>query len=457
MRYGSVCSGIEAATVAWHPLGWDAAWFAEIEQFPCAVLSHHYPDVPNLGNMTLIADSVRSGTVEAPDMLVGGTPCQAFSVAGLRNSLEDNRGQLTLEYIRIFDAIDDVRIDAGSDPAVCVWENVPGVLNTSDNAFGCFLGGLVGANAALVPPNIGGGRWTGSGMVVGPRRKAAWRILDAKHFGVPQRRRRIFVIASARDGFNPAAVLFEQRSMHGDFKESRSEGKVAPTIPSRSSAGGGLGTDFDCDSGLITYCAEVSSVDAKNNVDRGDAQHLDPLICLAHGQANAEIVSDGSPSLTCNHEAPIVSYGIPGNWIGRKPENGGNATEPMLEVSPCQTKTDIHAVVVAHTKQEPMAFTQNQCGDLLTGDVSPSMGTNQNATGRNTPKVMAAMQVRRLTPVECSRLQGFPDDYLPLVTFRGKCPPSDGPMYKALGNSMAVPVMAWIGRRIQSVVQGRKA
>lgn len=157
MRYGSVCSGIEAATVAWHPLGWDAAWFAEIEQFPCAVLSHHYPDVPNLGNMTLIADSVRSGTVEAPDMLVGGTPCQAFSVAGLRNSLEDNRGQLTLEYIRIFDAIDDVRIDAGSDPAVCVWENVPGVLNTSDNAFGCFLGGLVGANAALVPPNIGGG------------------------------------------------------------------------------------------------------------------------------------------------------------------------------------------------------------------------------------------------------------------------------------------------------------
>lgn len=143
--------------MAWHPLGWEAAWFAEIEPFPCSVLSHHYSKVPNLGDMTSIADSIRSGVVGAPDVLVGGTPCQAFSVAGLRNSLEDNRGQLTLEYIRIFDAIDDVRHASGSDPSICVWENVPGVLNTPDNAFGCFLGGIVGADAALVPPNIGGG------------------------------------------------------------------------------------------------------------------------------------------------------------------------------------------------------------------------------------------------------------------------------------------------------------
>lgn len=177
MRFGSVCSGIEAASVAWHKLGWEAAWLSEIEAFPSAVLAHHYPAVPNLGDMTALPERVLSGEIEAPDVLVGGTPCQAFSIAGLRNSLEDDRGLLTLKFVELANAIDNRR----DSPCTIVWENVPGVLNTKDNAFGCFLAALVGEDTPLEPP---GKRWTNAGCVYGPQRTAAWRILDAQFFGV---------------------------------------------------------------------------------------------------------------------------------------------------------------------------------------------------------------------------------------------------------------------------------
>jgi site-specific DNA-cytosine methylase len=213
MRFGSVCSGIEAASVAWHPLGWKAAWLSEIEKFPCAVLAHHYPDVPNLGDMTTLPDRIRSGEVEAPDVFCGGTPCQAFSVAGLRKSLGDARGNLSLTFCEIADAIDQVRLIQQSNPSIVFWENVPGVLNTKDNAFGCFLGALAGEDDALVPP---GGRWSNAGFIDGPQRAVAWRVLDAQYFGVAQRRRRVFVIASARDDFDPAAVLFEFEGLRRD-------------------------------------------------------------------------------------------------------------------------------------------------------------------------------------------------------------------------------------------------
>ncbi len=434
MNYGSVCSGIEAVTAAWHGLGFNPAWFAEIEPFPSSVLAHHYPHVPNLGDMTKIKTRVLTQSVDAPDVLVGGTPCQSFSVAGLRQGLDESRGQLTLEFVRLANAIDFIRARGKQKPAIIVWENVPGVLSSKDNAFGCFLAGLAGEDSEL---QSSGKKWTNSGCVFGPQRTIAWRILDAQYFGVAQRRRRVFVIASARADIDCTQILFERNSLRRNTPPSReSQQDVAATIEASLGRSRGAGTPI----GGIT--------------------------CMVHGQGGAEVAINRSPTLTCNHEAPIVfhptqdpissvdvahslgcgssqwqasvavayvadvspclragnpynnsdasveaqslvSYGIPGNWIGRKPENGGNATEPPVELSPCLTKTDVHAV--------------------------------QTQT-----------QVRRLTPRECERLMGFSDDYT-VVPHKGKLA-ADSPRYKALGNSMAVPVMAWIGERIQQAV-----
>lgn len=189
MKYLSVCSGIEAASCAWHPLGWQPLAFSELAAFPRKVLAHHYPDVPLHGDFTQLRDQPWIG---AADLLVGGTPCQAFSVAGLRGSLSDERGNLTLEFVRLANAVDDLRRD--DDPAWILWENVPGVLSTPDNAFGAFLGGLAGCDAAVITA----GAWPSAGVVAGPRRVVAWRTLDAQYFGVAQRRRRVFVLARGR-------------------------------------------------------------------------------------------------------------------------------------------------------------------------------------------------------------------------------------------------------------------
>ena len=217
IRFGSVCSGVEAASLAFNPLGWSAAWFSEIEPFPCALLAQRYPGVPNLGDMTKLPELIRAGEVELPDVFCGGTPCQAFSLAGLRRSLDDARGNLSLVFCEIANELDSARSVQGLPPVVVFWENVPGVLNTKDNAFGCFLAGLSGAGAPL---SSGAGRWPNAGLVAGEKRRVAWRVLDAQYFGVPQRRRRVYVVASARDGFDPAKVLFELRSMQGNSAPS---------------------------------------------------------------------------------------------------------------------------------------------------------------------------------------------------------------------------------------------
>jgi len=219
MKYLSVCSGIEAASVAWHPLGWEPLAFSEIEPFPRAVLAHHYPHVPCHGDFTKLRDEA---FIVNADVLVGGTPCQAFSVAGLRKSLDDDRGNLSLEYVRLADAIDDVRHDAGKPPAIIVWENVPGVLSVRDNAFGCFLAALAGEDSPLLPT---GGKWTDAGVVDGPRRLIAWRVLDAQYFGLAQRRRRVFVVASAREGFDPFEVLSQRDGMQRYFAPCRKAGQ----------------------------------------------------------------------------------------------------------------------------------------------------------------------------------------------------------------------------------------
>ena len=214
ISYGSVCSGIEAATQAWHPLGMVPSWFAEIEPFPSAVLAHHYPYVPNHGDMTKLAAMVLAGKIPAPDVLVGGTPCQAFSVAGMREGLTDPRGALTIKYVELADAVDYVRAGQRKPASVIVWENVPGVLSDKGNAFGCFLGALAGEDCELQPPRK---KWQDAGCVYGPKRTIAWRVMDAQYFGLAQRRRRVFVVASARDGFDPTEVLFEREGTRRDI------------------------------------------------------------------------------------------------------------------------------------------------------------------------------------------------------------------------------------------------
>ncbi len=247
ITYGSVCSGIEAATEAWHPLGWCADWYAEIEPFPSAVLAYHYSDTPNHGDMTRLAAMVLSGKIAAPEVLVGGTPCQAFSVAGMREGLADPRGALTIKYVELLDAIDHVRTMRGEPEAICTWENVPGVLSDKGNAFGCFLGALVGESEELQPP---GGKWKDAGCVYGPTRTVAWRVLDAQYFGLAQRRRRVFVVASARAGFDPLEVLFEREGVRRDTPPRRGEGQdLAGRAPFGPALQCGCGYVFGLDLG----------------------------------------------------------------------------------------------------------------------------------------------------------------------------------------------------------------
>ena len=204
MKFGSVCSGIGAANVALGPLGYKAVWFAEVADFPSRVLKHHYPDVPNYGDMNNLPDLISGGSIDVPDVFCGGTPCQAFSLAGLKNGLNDTRGQLTLKFIEIADAIDKKRKREGKKGAIILWENVEGVIRDKTNAFGLFISGLAGLYNNPITR-----RWTSSGVLYGPKRNLAWRVLDAKYFGLPQQRRRLFLVATSPD-VDPMKILFEQ-------------------------------------------------------------------------------------------------------------------------------------------------------------------------------------------------------------------------------------------------------
>ncbi len=427
ISFGSVCSGIEAASVAWGPLGWKAAWLSEIEKFPCAVLAHHYPDVPNLGDMTTLPDRIRSGEVTAPDVFCGGTPCQAFSVAGLRKSLDDARGNLSLTFCEIADAIDQVRLIQQSNPSIVFWENVPGVLNTKDNAFGCFLGALAGEDDALIPPR---GRWTNAGFIDGPQRAVAWRVLDAQYFGVAQRRRRVFVVASARDDFDPAAVLFEFEGLRRDTAPSRETGeRVAPCVTNGPpfSRTGNERVEAEA---MIVWPAEISST-------------LDTTFGTKQGLENQH-VNAGCPMF-------VPAYAIQGNMIGRNDSAGPQGDGINEEVCFTQNTTDRHAVA------QPIAYAFDSLSSNSMKSTNPISGCNEvnvcktldtsrgldPSCNQGGVGIAQSMAGRRLTPVECERLQGFPDNYTKIAD---KTP--DGPRYKALGNSWAVPVVRWIGERI---------
>ncbi|MGJ3438646.1 DNA (cytosine-5-)-methyltransferase [Pseudomonas sp. Je.1.5.c] len=485
ITYGSVCSGIEAATVAWHPLGWSAEWYAEIEPFPCAVLAHHYPATPNHGDMTRLAAMVLSGKIPAPEVLVGGTPCQAFSVAGMREGLADPRGALTIKYVELLDAIDHVRIKRGEPEATCLWENVPGVLSDKGNAFGCFLGALVGESEELQPP---GGKWKDAGCVYGPTRTAAWRILDAQYFGLAQRRRRVFVVASARAGFDPLEVLFERESVRRDTPPRRGEGQdVACTLDARTEGGGFPGTD-GATGGHVVSPPDWPRVFGGNNtsgpIDVAPARNacssasgrmdFESEAFVVSGTLQANGKAAGSATQQDAESGMLVVHGTQdpdvryeqAHTLGR---NNGmeNAVLAFAENSRAEVRLEGGDGQVVGTLsagggkpgqgQPCIAFSCKDHG-ADAGELAPTLramghsGSHPNSGGQ--VAVQGPSGVRRLTPRECERLQGFPDDYT-LPPYRGRVPGlcPDGPRYKAIGNSKAVFVVRWIGQRIQQQLE----
>ncbi|MGV8246320.1 DNA cytosine methyltransferase [Pseudomonas aeruginosa] len=602
ITYGSVCSGIEAASVAWHVLGFRASWFAEIEPFPSAVLAHRWPAVPNLGDMTKLAREVLLGIIAAPLILVGGTPCQDFSVAGMRAGLAGERGALTMKFVELADAIDHVRPDG--DECVVVWENVPGVLSDKGNAFGNFLAALVGESEELQPP---GGKWKDAGCVYGPKRTAAWRILDAQYFGLAQRRRRVFVIASARAGFDPCEVLFEREGLRRDHPPRRGEGKdlagrapfgpalqcgcgylfdlslgqwgcpncegdegpavevmagvpafggenqsrslfqagaltahgvrndfasetfcVSPTLAGGGRKAGGYSLDDipmtaatlrgqhnaslrpDSDTYIVAVTLQANGK-AAGSATQQDAESG---LLVVHGTQDPDVLANIAHPLGRNHgqENAVFAFaensrsevrleGGDGKIVGTLSAGGGKPGQgqPCIAFS-CKDHGASHANAggqvavcitgeITHTlKAEGFDASEDGTGrgQPIVADVAPTLRSG-NFRSHSNPATQAdslviASAVRRLTPRECERLQGFPDDYTLVPDWDGwrpmdasETPEScqaeglavrqakrskrwyvrdvDGPRYKAIGNSKAVPVVRWIGRRIKQQLE----
>ncbi len=389
MKYVSVCSGIEAATVAWHPLGWEPLWFSEVEPFCCSLLAHHYPETPNLGDMTAIEEKTLE-RFEQPDVLVGGTPCQSFSVAGLRKGMDDPRGNLALRFFQLAGVM---------RPQWILWENVPGVLSSGK---GRDFGSILGAMAEI-----------GYGF--------AYCIRDAQYFGVPQRRRRVFVVGHLGDWRRAAAVLLERESLCGYSPPSRGAGAgVAGTIDACAERSRGAGIN----PGMI-----AATLSSRASYDRGDGS--EPLTVTHTLRAEYDASEDGTGRGT-----PVIPIAFdPGQSDAKKA-----TTQATIDGCPPLIKSRPHAVAYR---------TSGNCGVMEQGDKTAALNCNTDPTQQIIRQDMA---VRRLTPRECERLQGFPDHYTK-IPYRKKptekCP--DGPRYRALGNSMAVPVMNWLGQRIEQV------
>ena len=373
MKYGSVCSGVEAATVAWDELGWKPQWFSEIEQFPSAVLDHHYPGVPNMGDMT----KHKEWNNGAIDLLVGGTPCQSFSVAGLRKGLDDPRGNLMLTYLAIAEQYRAKWL---------VWENVPGVLSSNGGKdFGAFLGAL---------GQLGYG--------------FAYRVLDAQYFGVPQRRKRVFVVGCLGDWRSAAAVLFESHSLQGHSAPGREKGqKPSPSVTTGAPFSRTGNERVECDA-IVPYTSTIGTLDTQCGFQNQTHQTV----------ANGHLLIEN--------------------------ELMGTITARMfssLGARDCEAGA-IHAAYSKATSEAGLS------------DITMSLTASMGSGGADlaAKPMVCSNAVRRLTPTECERLQGFPDNYTQ-IPYRKKdadnCP--DSPRYKAMGNSMAVPVMKWIGERIEMV------
>jgi DNA (cytosine-5)-methyltransferase 1 len=423
MIFGTVCSGIGAPELAWKPLGWRCAFMSEIEPFPRAVLAHHHPETPLHGDFT----TIQAGDYAGIDLLCGGTPCQSFSVAGLRGGLADERGNLALEYLRLADRL---------RPRWVVWENVPGVLSSNGGRdFGALLGGL---------GELGYG--------------FAYRSLDAQHFGLAQRRLRVFVVGYLGDWRPAAAVLFEPASLRGHPAPRREAGeRVARPIAAGSPGGSGYRNDADTADSLIAGTFDTSPT-LRAQSQSSHRADIEAFVPVAFGGNNTAGPIDVATALNASHTASGRQDFETETFIAHTPRAGG------FDASEDGTGRGVPLVAASLTSGKgnggnPAGRRQEDDTNLVPFSFSaemsePSWAVDLSETLKTTcPPAITGVAVRRLTPRECERLQGFPDDYT-LIPYR-KGVAADGPRYRALGNSMAVPVMAWIGRRIAFVADAR--
>ena len=460
MRYLSLFSGIEAASVAWEPLGWTPVAFAEIEPFPCALLAHRFPSVPNLGDVTQIT-AEQIAALGQIDVVIGGSPCQDLSVAGKRAGLRGERSSLFHEQVRIFNA---ARTLCGA--RWLVWENVPGAFSTHGGRdFARVVGDLAGCE--LIVPDDG---WGSEGVALGVNGLVEWAVLDAQFFGVAQRRRRVFAILDVGAWADRPPVLLESESLRGNPPTRGEAGQGAPARALRSSNGG---IDREDGHSLI-----AGTIGAEHGNMRAESAWTGRLIAHAlDAFSSGRATEDGT-----GRGVPLTAHSLRADGFDASEDGTGRGTPLVPEVAPTLRAggnrtggdrppgTDVDTVeslVPTPAGDEcqnlvPVAFDERnvtspgnrsnpQPGDPVAANQARTYTREGSGNFRVSNVAHTATQVRRLTPRECERLQGFPDDWT-LVEHRGK-PAADGPRYRALGNSMAVPVIRWIGRRIDAAIR----
>lgn len=478
MRFLSLFSGIEAASQAWLPLGWECVGFAEIEAHPSNILAVRHPGVPNLGDVTKITEEqiLMLGQIDA---IVFGSPCQDLSVAGKRKGLDGARSGLFFTAMRIVGWARE-----WCDLRFALWENVPGAFTSNKGAdFAAVVDALAGLEpgSTLVPPK----GWGTEGCAVGSQAMVEWSTLDAQWFGVAQRRRRVFALADFGDWASRPPILLESQGVRGDLAPSRKAGQaVAGTLAARTGGGGFPGTDEALDGyvvaddrGLRRSADIAACLDASYGRLQGcsgqDANHGHSML-VAYGGNNTSGSIDvatalnvcGTASGRLDFESetfvldplPFDTTQITSLRNGSNPKHGDPCHPLAAGAHPPAIAFDSRQDCVSSTEVfgalgSPSPQAQAVC---VTGDITHALntanngkGSSEDGTGRGVPTIATHMSVRRLTPRECERLQDFPDDHT-LIVVRGK-PLADGPRYKALGNSMCVSVMRWIGQQMDFV------
>ena len=484
MRYLSLFSGIEAATCAWRPLGWEAVAFAEIDKFASAVLSHHYPDVPNLGDLTRIQDEDIQ-TLGPIDLVVGGFPCQDVSVAGKRKGFKNEDGSPTRSGL-FFDAM---RLVRAANPRWLLIENVPGLYSSNGGRdFASVVGEILGVSF-----DVPQGGWRSSGVAAGPRGRVEWATLDAQFFGLAQRRKRVFLVANFGNWADTPPVLLEPESMQGHPTPRRESGQnIAPTISARTKGGGGLGTDFDLDGGLIAGTLGQRTCDHPSGL-KSESDFL--AVYAIQERAGCENPNAGPNGVGVQSD---IAYTLEARQTVQAVAFGGNNTSGALEVAAAlnakggtgrcdfesetliafdckasgrsgfgigETAPTLRAMNHSQSHQNgggqvavAFALRGREGGAMpeLEGDIAGALRAASGGSSRS--YAAGGFGVRRITPREAERLQGFPDNYtlvpLPLKGRQTRVRyAADGSRYKTLGNSFAVPVIEWIGRQIQEADQ----